>query len=65
MGNRKRKILLIALISTLSLTMGCGINITRNQYYGYPDQIKKTKQNAGGINYTADTLVNSKNGQNR
>ena len=64
MGNRKSKILVIALISTLTLTTGCGISITRNQYYGYPDQSKKSNQNEVGSNYIADTLIIKKNGQN-
>ena len=64
MENRKSKILVMALISTLALTTGCGINITRNQYYGYSVQSEKNNQNEGGSNYIADALTNNKNGQN-
>jgi len=36
MENRNNKIWVIAGICTLAMTAGCGISITRNQYYGNP-----------------------------
>lgn len=54
MGNRKNKALIIAFISMLTLTAGCGVTITRNHYYAYPKQ-STDKSN------TADTLINNKN----
>ncbi len=62
MGNRKSKFLVIALISTLTLAAGCGITITRNQYYGYPVQSKIIKQNDARSDHPADTLTTKKNG---
>ena len=64
MGNGRSKILVIALISTLTLTTGCAISITRNQSYNYPDQSKKTIQNKAGSNSSADTLKNIQDGGN-
>lgn len=64
MENRKNKILAIALISILTLTTGCGITITRNHYYAYPDQsVKKSNKNEVQIDFAADTLTNNRNGQ--
>ena len=63
MKNRKSKILVIALISTLTLAMGCTITTTRNKYYVYPDKSIESSQNDVGSNYTSDTLTMSKDGQ--
>jgi len=41
MGNRKNKILAIAFTAIMTFTTGCGITITRNHYYSYPDQSVK------------------------
>ena len=64
MKNRKSKILVVALIATLTLTTGCSITTTRNKYYGYPDESEKSKQNEVGSSYISDTLINKKDGQN-
>lgn len=66
MENRKNKILVIAFITILTLTTGCGVTITRNQYYGYPNQPEKsaTKKETNNHHQT-DTLNNTKNGENR
>jgi hypothetical protein len=65
MENRKNKILPLTFIAILTLTAGCGITITRNHYYAYPDQsVKKSNKDEAQINYPVDTLTNSKNGQN-
>ena len=65
MEKRNNKLLAIAFIAILTLTTGCGITITRNHYYGYPDQsVKKSNKNEVQINYPVDTLTNYKNGQN-
>lgn len=64
MGNRKSKILVVALISTQSLTTGDGITITRNQYNGPSNQSRKSPQKEVGNIYAADTLINNKDGQN-
>lgn len=65
MGNRKYKLLAITLIAIMTLTTGCGITITKNHYYGYPDQtVKKSNNYETLIDYPVDTLTNNKNGQN-
>lgn len=65
MGNTKNKSLAIASIAILPLITGCGITITRNHYYCYPDQsVKKSNKNETPTNYPIDTLTNYKNGQN-
>lgn len=63
MENRKNKILVIALVSMLTLTTGCGITITRNHYYGYPNEPEKspTKRETNN-HYQTDKLNNTKNG---
>ncbi len=65
MENRKKKILAISFIAILTLTTGCGITITRNQYYGYTNQQEKspTKKETNN-HYQTDTLNNTKNGEN-
>lgn len=65
MENRKNKVLVIAFISILTLTTGCGITITKNHYYTYPEQrIKKSNIIESQNEHSADTLINNKNGQN-
>ena len=65
MGNRKNKILVIAFITIMTLTTGCGITITRNHHYGYPDHsIKKSNNNDVPTDYFIDSLTNNKNGPN-
>lgn len=65
MENKKSKILAIVFIEILTLTTGCGITITRNHYYAYPDQsVKKSNKNDAQIEYPVDTLINNKHGQN-
>ena len=65
MENRKNKILAITFIAILTLTTGCGVTITRNQYYGYPNQpeITPTKKETNIHNQT-DTTNNTKIGEN-
>ena len=66
MGNIKNKIIGIVLIFTITMATGCGITITKNQYYVAPDKFKKlaTKKNNNTNNQTY-ALKNMKNGQNR
>lgn len=66
MGNKKNKIFVIALISTLSMTAGCGITITRNQNYIYSDQTEKPiSKNDNNNNNQADALKNMQDERNR
>lgn len=61
---RKNKILVIAVIATLTFTTGCAITTTRNNYYIYPDQSVKTSvKNEAISNYSVDTLTNNWNGK--
>ncbi len=66
MGNGKNKIFGIVLISTIILTSGCGITITRNQFFGNQDKIEKSSAKKENDNHNqADALKNMKNEQNR
>ncbi len=65
MGNGKNKFLVIALISILALTAGCGITITRNKYYSCSDQSKKPNQDEARSYYPSGPLTNKENEQNR
>lgn len=62
MENRKYKTLVIALTSALTLT-GCGITITRNQYYSSSDQTEYIKLKKKDSICTADTLTIRRDGQ--
>lgn len=65
MRNRKYKVLIITLISTLTLTTGCGITITRNHYYSScsNESIKKSNKNKVQIKDTT-VLINERNEYN-
>lgn len=65
MGNRQNKVKIIALISILTLTTGCGITITRNHYCSCSDKIvKEPNKNKEQISNTTYLLINEKNGCN-
>ncbi|SDD78007.1 hypothetical protein SAMN04487894_11390 [Niabella drilacis] len=65
MGSRKNSAFVIAIISTLTLATGCGITITRNHYYAYPDQsVKKSNKKEAQINGFVNTPIDNKNGRN-
>lgn len=64
MGNKKIKVLAIAFISIQALTTGCGITITRNYHYSYPNErIEKANKSKEKINDYTDTLTNNRNEQ--
>ena len=60
MENKKNRVLVISFILTLSVITGCTITTTRNQYYGWPDQIQNSNQNKAGSKHVVDTLTNKK-----
>ena len=66
MGNLKNKIIGIVIISTITLATGCGITITRTQYFVGTEKIDTpfAKKENNNINQ-ASALKNMKNGQNR
>ena len=64
MKNRKSILLVILFVSILTLIAGCGITITKNQYYSYSDQSEKTEQYETESNNSSDTLINIKNERN-
>jgi hypothetical protein len=62
MENKKTKMITIAFVGLTILTTGCGITLTRNYYYGNPDQQEKTSTHKGSKNnIPVDILTNRRN----
>lgn len=66
MDSKKYKIWVIVCITILTFTTGCEVIITKNQYYGYPDNIEKLPpQKQMNIQYQSQATNTVNNGENR